>query len=383
MRKPIRLVWTVLLGILASAAAATASPGDGSTITRVGVSRPFFNPSLGQKIGLSFVLQRPGTLDVVILDRDGFPVRKVVAGKFSEEGPVSLSWDGKDDCGDVVPDEAYSLKIDLSSGEGTSTYFPGNSQAAESFPPATSYDRQRGVLVYELPKPSRVHIQAGTSAVDPRTKQESGPCLKTIANREPRTAGRVLEAWNGFDESGSIYVPDLPHFALSLVATELPENSMIAVGNRSSSFLDRIGRRTGKSLFTVAWSEHMHHQGLETLKDVSPSLQLEPLNATWSAKERAWLIPSGKLKLRASLKGPSAQAFADEPGGLTVFVDEVPLSFAASRSLIVPLEVAIGDRRSEPHRVAVNWVSDYGPVAANSLRVKVVKKAAIAASAFK
>ncbi len=172
-------------------------------ISDVSLSRPFFNPSLGQKIGLSFTLDRTGFLTLLILDRDGFLVRKLVAAKPVEKGPLSFDWDGQDDAGEVVPDEAYSLKIDLSSGGQTGSYFPGNSLAEDLQVQTNYYDRRGAIFSYKLPRAARVHIQAGIARIDPKTKVADGPVLKTLVNREPRPAGAVVENWNGFDEGGT------------------------------------------------------------------------------------------------------------------------------------------------------------------------------------
>src|SRR5512132_4418759 len=114
-RIPFRIVGKAI-GLSALALAAGrgfAADRAESAISDVSVSRPFFNPSLGQKVGISFALAQPGNLTVQILDRDGYPVRKLVSGKAVEKGKQALDWDGRGDAGEVVSDEAYSLKIDL------------------------------------------------------------------------------------------------------------------------------------------------------------------------------------------------------------------------------------------------------------------------------
>ena len=88
-------------------------------------------------------------------------------------------------------------------------------------------------------------MQAGIAPVDSKTGKRSGPVLKTLVNREPRPARAVIQNWNGLDETGSYYIPDLPGFAMSVAATSLPENAILAVGNSTVTFLERARRRTG------------------------------------------------------------------------------------------------------------------------------------------
>src|SRR5262249_31783211 len=145
-------------------------------------------------------------------------------------------------------------------------------------------------LSYKLSRPARVHIQAGVAKIDPKTKQAEGPVLKTVVNREPRPAGAVVEAWNGLDEAGSSYVPDLPDFVVNIVATSLPENAIPATGNRSAGFLAAAVSRTGESLIPAAPVSHEHHLGLDVFHDTAPRLVASPLNASWSPPEKAWTL---------------------------------------------------------------------------------------------
>lgn len=205
-------------------------------ITSVSLSRPFFNPTLDQKIAISFSLDRAGALSVLVLDRDGYPVRWLARSKAVMKGPMSFVWDGRSDSGETMPNEAYSLKIELESGGSTDSYFPATRMEGASAVQMNYYDRPGGTLSYTLDKPSRVHVQAGTGVADSRKKTTSGPVLRTLVNREPRPAGMVAESWNGFDERGAIYVPSLNHFVIGIAATPLPENSMLVSGGRGGPF---------------------------------------------------------------------------------------------------------------------------------------------------
>lgn len=141
-----------LLGI-AYIAAAIGPAAANNAISGVTLSRPFFNPSLKQTITISFQIARQGSLDLRILDRDGFLVRTLASGRASEPGPISIDWDGRDDIGNIVADEAYSLKIDLRSDGPASSYFPADEVIKETKAETTFYDRQQGTLGYQLAGP--------------------------------------------------------------------------------------------------------------------------------------------------------------------------------------------------------------------------------------
>lgn len=352
---------------------ADKATGKAAPVWNVSLSRPFFNPSLGQKIQIAFTINDPGKLSVLVLDRDGFSVRQLISEKVTEKGKVSLEWDGRDDNGNLVPDEAYSIKVDLATDSGSLSYFPAG-VVPESLPPRpASYDRLSGIVSYKLPGPARVHIQAGSAQIDKKTGKAKGPVLKTIANREPRTGGPVIETWNGWDESGTIRVCDLPHFAIAVAATPLPENPMITVGNREASFFDWVGRRTGQSLLTASGADHAHHRGLQSVDDVAPRLQLKPLNAAWSAADRLWLTSEKTIDVAASVAGPTAQAFRGHPGKLMVFLDLMNVQTLPASSSSPSVRVPVAGLSAGPHRLTVNWVSDYGPVAVNSVLFRLEK----------
>jgi hypothetical protein len=70
-----------------------------------------------------------------------------------------------------------------------------------------------------------------------------------------------------------------------------------------------------------------------------------------------------------SLSGPSARPFAKQPGRLYRFIDGVLVSTSRRpRSYPIELEVELA-KSPEPQTVSFNWRSDFGAVAANSIRV--------------
>ncbi len=340
-----------------------------TAISAVSVSRSVFNPDLGQTVRIGFTIAYSGAVDVLILDRDGYVVRTLCSNKKSDTGELKLEWDGRNDSGEIVPNEVYSLKIDLKSQDKSDSYFPANAIPDELPVHVSYYDRQNGVFSYSLPKAGRVHIQAGCAVTDPKTKKPKGPVMKTIANREPRAGGACIEQWSGYDESSTIYIPDLPNFVTAVYATACPENSIIVIGNHPVSFLDTVSKRKGNSLFTFSVKDRHHHRGLSALEDTSPALVLKPENAVWDPKERLWQTSETDLKIHGSLKGPSADAFSKQPGIVAIFVDGQPVTRIPPPGLDFSVSLSLSKGSRQPHIIALNWGSDYGPTAVNSFRV--------------
>jgi len=344
---------------------------DAGRIQSVKVAKPFFNPTVGQTIGIELEVGSPGALSILVLDRDGYPVRRLVSAQAVQTGRVGFDWNGRDDHGEIVPDEAYSLKVDLAGDGWTSTYFPAAAPSSEVRVEIRGYDRRNGILSYKLAAPARVHAQAGVSWPNEKTRAPEGPVMKTIANREPRPAGAVVENWDGFDETAVTYLPDLPHFAVAVAASALPENSLIVVGNESSRFVDAVAKRTGASLLpALTGGDHGHHKGLGTLDDVAPSLRLAPSNARWSAESKTWMVSDARISGSASLAGPSSANFARQPGQLEIYVDSRQVQTIRSPKDGMTFSVPIDGPAAGSHLVVFNWSSDYGPVAVSAIRVE-------------
>lgn len=336
----------------------------------VSVDRSSMNPTLGESARITVRLEQAGTVGVQVVDRDGFPVRTLVHDAAAARGENRWSWDGRDDAGQVVPDEAYSLRVDWSRGHEHEIYFPADAPAHLTSVDAEYYAPRTGTIVYTLPMPSRVHLQAGVASKNPKTGILEGPVMKTVVNREPRAAGRIAEPWTGLDESGLVRVADLKDFVLAVATVPLPAGSVITYGNRSRTFAESALTRQGRSLFTAATHKGSHHAGLSVLEDVSPSMRIEPLNASWSEEQRAWLVAGRALRLRVSLSGPSAATFAAQKGQIQRFVDgklvsqtERPPAYPAVIEVRLPSSGGI-------RNVSLNWQSDHGAVAANTIRVR-------------
>jgi hypothetical protein len=368
-----RSLVTMFFAAAVPAAIMAAPPPQATAPLQVRVDRAAFNPSAGDSVALVVTTRAAGELTVVVLDRDGFPVTTLAAARKTPAGTARFTWNGRDANGAIIPDEAYSFKVDWNGGGERASYFPANQTVAMRSVPASYFDRQGGTLVYELNVPSRVHIQAGWAVA--KGGQTTGPVMKTIVDREPRVAGRVAEHWNGFDESGSIYVPDLPDFVTAIAVTPLPENSVIAFGNRQKTFVASLAARKGRSELTVVAKMHAHHASLSAADDHSPELRLEPIDARWSPAERLWIATGETLHVRVTPSGPTAAAFVRQPAKLYQFINRSPARTAAPFSESTVVEVPARLLVEPVNRISFNWRSDYGPVAANTLRVRRETKA--------
>ena len=343
------------LSLLVASAILAASPPNISGVT---ISPPFFNPTAGQSVTIAFNAGVRGKAIVTILDRDRFPIRTLPPLEVSP-GLATIEWDGRDDKSGIVPDEAWNVRIALEN----EVYDPSLDFVPRiEDPQPRTYSPVDGILSFRLLHPSRVHIEAGQATWNAKTGRAEGPILKTIVNREPRVAGAVVERWNGFDESGTIRVASLPNFVVSVLATSLPDASIITRGNRREAFLDYARRKRPASALVArkrAVPTH-HHTGLDAFEDRSPVLRV-----------KRSLTAAGALRMEVRVEGPSAAHFLQQPGTMSVYVDEKRVATQPSPANPLVLTIPAERLASGERRIAVNWGSDYGPAATTSFLLDV------------
>jgi hypothetical protein len=341
--------------------APAASTGERPVQLQVTTTPTFFNPMIGQSAQIRLSASRPGNVTVEILDRDRFVVRTLGTVPIDKETVVR--WDGKDGAGEVVPDEAYAVRARLISGGSELVYDPGRDfQPQPVSIDKTSYSRVDGVLSYRLERPSRVHIQAGQARLV-ASGPAQGPVLRTIVDRAPRAGGSVIEAWNGMDDSGRVYIPDLPHFVVATLAVPLPESSLMTVGNRGVSFIDYASRHRAAD-FTrprkLAAAAHAHHQGLNAFEDRSPRLALLREKGIDSS---VWKSGNDEaLAFSVQLDKDTAPFFLSQPNSLEVFIDLDRVSRVDCRANPCRVRLPASQIPRGRHRLGINWASELGPV---------------------
>jgi hypothetical protein len=90
------------------------------------VSRPrfksVFSPTCAcpqETARLAVRLRDPDTIDAVIVDEDGNPVRTLVSREPYARGRTVFRWDGRNDRGEIVPDGKYRLRLHFAEADRT------------------------------------------------------------------------------------------------------------------------------------------------------------------------------------------------------------------------------------------------------------------------
>ena len=218
MRLRLFLVIMFALSFFLMVSNAAAEPN--VTISNVTVESSVFNPTSGEMVQILFYLSRDAEIIVKIFDPDGHPVCTVAEKRLCYKGTSTVFWNGKDEKGDIVADDAYCFIIEAKDKDGfTAIYDPTSFSGGEEIRLAASDDP--GGISYNLPKDARVSIRIGI---------HNGPLLKTVVDWAPRKVGRHTEAWDGKDESGVLDVRGL-QYDVHIQAFALSENALITSGS--------------------------------------------------------------------------------------------------------------------------------------------------------
>ncbi|WWE57151.1 hypothetical protein NF212_09300 [Parasalinivibrio latis] len=173
-------------------------------------------------------------LSIQLVSGDGDVVKQFSMSDLSP-GQFSLTWDGKDDNGHQVPDEAYTFVFQGTDKSGNSfTLDPRQSSGGELLQDLNTRVLENGHISYQLTKPSRVMIRAGI---------RGGPLVNSILTWSPRTTGSNIQAWNGFDHSNVEYLLGNPDLRVLVVAYALPNATVITTGNPSTDYFSYRKKR--------------------------------------------------------------------------------------------------------------------------------------------
>ena len=115
-----RAAVTVLVFALLAGTAAAFVVTEELKLERSPIGRPRFDRVFSpvcdcpkETARLVLRLRRSDTIDAVIVDADGDPVRTLASGSRRVPGRLVLRWNGRNDAGAVVPEGAYQLRVHL------------------------------------------------------------------------------------------------------------------------------------------------------------------------------------------------------------------------------------------------------------------------------
>lgn len=215
---------------LASPSVAAASDFVPERTGLLGVDKPEFQSSRGKQFSIPFELSQPGLVTIEIYTPDGDLVRTLKAAEALPAARHELVWDGKDSEGMVVADEAYIPVFKVKTTEGKTVVDDSRLYSGGEILEDIRYQfRGKSEISYFLTAPARVLIRAGV---------RSGPMMYAMAHWEPRSPGKVVQRWDGYDEDKVEYFAEHQRAWVLVMAYKLPKYAIITSGNKKLSYRD-------------------------------------------------------------------------------------------------------------------------------------------------
>jgi len=289
---------------------------------------------LGQneKVGISFRLPQKARVTVLVYTPDYQVVSRLLDGIDRPAGVITVFWDGTDDSGSAVPDEAYLFTISATDENGNKTVYDPTSYSGGEIvdirldsmtPSGGGYE-----VSYSVPIPARVNIRVGV---------HKGPLLTTISNWVPRAKGRYTVFWNGLDTTGTIKVMDQPGRHVFITGFRLPDNAIIvahgisgyesyqaAVSEKSATGLPGVisARKVRSGLLNRMNQGVSSHYLIPRAQNVVPKFSVRGKSGKHLAgAKRASTKVSGDLPLIIEVDPESLENFNNARYEIVMFVD--------------------------------------------------------------
>jgi hypothetical protein len=339
----------------------------GATVSDVSLSRNAFNPSAGETLDLQFRLDRAAGVTVKVFDADGGLIRVLEDGVQNDAGMHRVTWNGLDDSGKPVPDEAYTFTIETDAGVvfDPTTFSGGVVADADD----AVFDEE-GVLVYKLPGPSRVLVRLGV---------DGGPMLKTLVDWKPRVQGSITETWDGRDADGYVNLRAHAGFSALITYVTLPDATVITFGNRQESYRDyKLGRGKGRP------QKPLRERDAAAVPVLRPTLLVPP---AWSRAPRVTMtfpefedsptsaVPTvmDKVNVHINVDPADLPSLLDDQFEVIMFVDNVFFAEAERGHLPLNWRWELKQFPAGERVLTVNIASFRGQVGVVSRKVKLVK----------
>ncbi len=351
------------------------------SLENVKIDKQILRP--GEEVNISFRLTEDAKTTIQIYSPDYDVIRSLMDRQKRPAGTNSVIWDGRDDSGNVVPDEAYLVSITAVGPNGERvTYNPTTHSGGEILDIQIGrIEESKGGydIHYSIPSPARINIRAGI---------HNGPLLKTVVDWEPLPAGDYIQSWDGLDESGRIHVMEVPGHVIYIRGYLLPENSIVVQGSSGDYQTyhrnlkpKQLQERNPISFESVREDALMRdRESLSADYLVRRKLNVSPKFAVFHSSEEAVGLPlgersvttvSGEFGFTLEVAAESLDNFNESRYEIVVFVDNQ--RFDEEEQAYTPYTYTLDTKRlsNGEHDIAINLSSLTGQVGCYCFRVNV------------
>jgi len=326
-----------------------------------------FSPSLKQTFTIPFTLKTDATVKIDIYTPDNNLIY-TLKSKALTQGQHRLVWEGKDNNGTVVPNEAYNIVITAKSKTDTQIIDPRMTGGVILKNLQTKIDKV-GNISYSLAKPARVLVRVG---------MENGPMLRVISNWIPKNRGKIRQKWNMKDSDHIVDISILD-FAISVSAFTLPEYAIITTNNTAIDYLSYY-KQQNFTCNTLPQEKQILKRGDEgiskhfytcRIKDRAPRITLT-LPKAKKNDQNISILENGKRTLVKVTMHPEDEAILEKAKyEVSFFVDH---QFSSEEELgYMPISWSFNPNALEKgeHILTVNVSSFSGQVGVKSYKFKV------------
>lgn len=340
-----------------------------SIIKNLHTSLTNFNPYRNTTVSFNYSLKNDGDVSLQICDEDGFVVRNLLVNSPRDKGSHSEIWDGKDNRGLVVPNEAYFPIITVETKKMSDTINPLLlTGGIELNGHDVNYDSKNQLFTYRLDNAARVIGRAG---------KKNGVLLKTIVDSEPRLSGTINEVWDGTDDFELQNIFEIKEEITGLLyGYSLPFPFVISFGNSDLTYRDY--KREFDNLLTKRFlpdstylsknriSKHYYHPRLH---DHSPNVSIK-FPQCFEFEKDGTPILSNKTLVKVDIVDHDKQ-FKMEQYEITFFLDNV--FYAEEEVGYTPYNWLwrLGEIEKGYHIFTVNLSSFNDRIGSRSVRIKI------------
>lgn len=329
------------------------------------VSPHVINPLNGQQAGIHFSGSVDGQAIIRIYDRKFYQVREISLESVEAEKMNTAFWDGKDDQGLAVPNEAYFFTIEVLAYSGTLVeYDPTVLLKLELKPFQVQYDSNSLKLNFTLDQDAVVDIRSGIA--------DGGPMVNKLIEWEPMLRGKYSIPWDGWDAHHVMHVAKHAKHHLFAQIVPLPDHSIFITGNPQTqgklySTLHDRNTRILKRKENTAYSDQLFSQlDVYPYKEISPLFSFE-FNGAQSNKQDLPVLRD-EVILTIRLEESVKQSVTEARYEILVFIDdhfvtEVEEGRSPARLALDTSLIGIGE-----HVITINVVTLQGGVATSSKR---------------
>lgn len=328
-----------------------------------------FSPARGEKINIPVIIDRDAEIQIQFFTVDGEMIQTIRSNGVLKKGAHDIVWDGKDEQGTVVPDEAYVPVIRAKSENGEILIDPRKSSGGEVIKDIQLVRNDHQSFRYQLPVAARVSIRAGIKA---------GPLLKVLADWEPHAAGQNILYWDGYDQDKLINLVATGRQKLVAAAYKLPDNSIITSGNKTISYFDYYKKKGWQlkpvNLANVALQRGdqaiSRHYYIPYLMNKSPKVNIKLLGELEKSTANNPVIPL-QVSIKVNMDADSKWSLQESRYEVGFFVDNQFLS--EEEQGYVPLTWRWKPNNLKPgeHILTVNVSGFRGQVGVKSLKFEI------------